>query len=438
MKKVGVLIALLTMLLCVSLVSCKKPHTHNYVNGVCECGDVYEYTVKWLGFNGNVIKEEKVKHGSFVTNTEPEEVEGYEFLGWNYEFNPVVSDLTIQPRYQEIILIEYTITFRTNGGTLEGDSEIVYTDYKDVVLPTPTRQKYDFLGWYQGSMLVEKLEKNGNYTLKAEWIGKAYEIDYHLDGGSFKNEYPTVYHYNEETYLVEPEKEGYAFEGWYSNSSFTGEQIYSISSTSEGEISLYAKWREMNPVVTYHLNGGNWLYQTREEVVEDFLKDAMAWGGKTSKPDGMVRGEGDTQTGFANVFTAIYGIFGSQEYSKKWSWLRTYIIDVTPSSSRTYLSSGDEAYWRYSLGAFLFEEHRGSYPASADYTQDSLANGFWSTLSKYSKNVIELEDDGKLVEPKRIYYVFDGWYLNKDYSGEKVEVTDKNITVYAKWQKIGD
>ena len=62
MKKVGVLIALLTMLLCVSLVSCKKPHTHNYVNGVCECGDVYEYTVKWLGFNGNVIKEEKVKH----------------------------------------------------------------------------------------------------------------------------------------------------------------------------------------------------------------------------------------------------------------------------------------------------------------------------------------------------------------------------------------
>ena len=412
MKRISLVIITLLMVLCLSLASCKKKHTHSFSNGVCDCGEVYEYTVKWLDNNNNILKEEKVPHGEFANAPEAPVVVGFEFVGWDIQSLPVTSDLVIKPLYQEILVIEYTINFKSNGGILEGDSEIVYTDYRDVVLPIPTREKYDFLGWYQGSQLIEKLEKNGNYTLKAEWIGKAYAINYHLDGGSFEGEYPTEYHYHENTALFEPVKEGFSFEGWYSNANFTGEQIYTITSTQEGDVDLYAKWREMNPIVTYHLNGGNWSYQFREEVVEDFLKDVMAWGGKTSKPDGMVRGAGETQVGFANVFTAVYDFFKDVRYANKWSWLRSYIIDVTPSSSATYLSKGDEAYWRYSLGAFLFEEHRNSYPASADFTQDIIANGFWETLSKYSVDKVELEDDGMLATPKRIYYVFGGWYAN--------------------------
>ena len=439
MKKVRGLFILLICLLTLTLVSCNKPsepevpHVHEYQNGECSCGDYLSYVVKFVDNNGNLLKEETVRHGNSATAPDAPVLAGYKFVKWNISFDNVTTNLTISPVYEEEFIMEYTITFRLNGGFMEGENEITYTDFNEVVLPIPTREKYDFLGWYQGSQLIEKLTKNGNYTLKAEWIGKKYEIVYHLDGGELDPSAPLEYEYSTTTKLLEAVKEGYSFEGWYKNGSFTGEAVTKIESTSEGNVELYAKWRKMNPVVTYHLDGGNWNYRSREEVVEDFLKDAMAWGNKTSKPDGMVRGAGETQVGFANVFSAIYGIFSDPVYGPKWNWLRTYIIDVTPSSSRTYLSNGDEAYWRYSLGAFLFEEHRGSYPASADYTQDSLANGFWSTLSKYSKNVIELEDDGKLVEPKRIYYVFDGWYLNEDYSGEKVEVTDKNITVYAKW-----
>ena len=35
--------------------------------------------------------------------------------------------------------------------------------------------------------------------------------------------------------------------------------------------------------------------------------------------------------------------------------------------------------------------------------------------------------------PVRIYYVFDGWYENPDFSGEKVEKVIKDCTLYAKW-----
>ena len=45
------------------------------------------------------------------------------------------------------------------------------------------------------------------------------------------------------------------------------------------------------------------------------------------------------------------------------------------------------------------------------------------------QNEVELGNDFKLATPKRIYYVFDGWYLNENYTGERVEVTDKNIEV---------
>ena len=115
-------------------------------------------------------------------------------------------------------------------------------------------------------------------------------------------------------------------------------------------------------------------------MVDDFLTDAMAYYNKDKKPNCMVDDSG-TQVGFANVFTAIYGIFSSEEYGAKWAWLKEYII-YTATDAKASLESGSEAYWRYSLGAFLFEDHRASWPASADYTNDELANGFWSLLLK--------------------------------------------------------
>ena len=135
-------------------------------------------------------------------------------------------------------------------------------------------------------------------------------------------------------------------------------------------------------------------------------------------------------TSLVTPFTLISLRFSKRPFSSRCA---TIFLAVPALRPATYLSSGEEAYWRYSLGAFLFEVHRSAYPASADFTQDLIANGFWDTLSKYSTNVVELEDDGMLVVPKRIYYVFDGWYDNPEFTGEKITSTDKDIEVYAKW-----
>lgn len=432
MKKLRIFILIAISALILVSASCKKPHEHNYIDGVCECGDTIEvkYTVTFKGFNGEVLKTESVVKNNSATAPDAPAVDGYMFVGWSVDFTNVTSNLEVNALYE--YEMEYTIQFNANGGSVDVE-EIIYTNYKEVELPIPTREHYVFLGWYVRDKKIEKLEKAGNYNLKAEWEGESHAINYHLNEGSLESNAPEYHYYGTSTKLPTPTREGYAFEGWYESSSFSGNEVLRIEETRTSEINVYAKWRKLNPIVTYHLNEGNWQYRMREAVIEDFLKDAMAWGAKTSKPDGMVRGEGDTQTGFANVFSAIHGIFTDDVYGPKWAWLKQYIISVSPLATQSSLRNGDEAFWRYSLGAFLFEEHRATYPISADFTVDANANGFWDELSRASQTVIELDDSLKLQEPLRIYYVFDGWYANPEFTGERITSANANTEVYAKW-----
>ena len=229
---------------------------------------------------------------------------------------------------------------------------------------------------------------------------------------------------------ADPVKEGYKFVGWY----YEG-QLFDFENTVISENTLiYAGWQEIIPNVTYVLNGGNWSYTSRDEMVNDFLADVMKWGNKTSKPDGMVRGAGPTQVGFANVFSAVYGFFKDPRYEAKWAWLKDYIINVTTNNgSKNALKSGTEAYWRYSLGAFLFEEYRSEYPTSADYTNELNANGFWETLSNYEKTAFT--GKGETKTPNKLYYVFKGWYDNPEFNGTPVTEITKDVTLYAKWEE---
>ena len=70
-----------------------------------------------------------------------------------------------------------------------------------------------------------------------------YKINYYLDGGENNPDNPTSYTKSTATIeLKNPLKEGYIFEGWYSDSEFTTE-VTSIPKGSSGTKNLYAKWR---------------------------------------------------------------------------------------------------------------------------------------------------------------------------------------------------
>ena len=399
------------------------------------------YTVTFQTEDGIEVGKVEVEENSLVEEPAVGDREGYEFIGWfleseqwNFETNTVTSNIILKSKWQEVKneATVYTVNLNPNGGTLD-EKVIEFTDYKDVVLPIPSRDNYTFIGWYKGTVKYDSLTENENYFLIAQWMGTSYNITYHLDGGVLNTLSKDTYNFGSGLILYAPTKEGYNFEGWYDNPEFTGSKITRISTTDSGDKDLYAKWVEQQPVITYELNGGNWSYTTREAIVEEFLKDAMTWGGKTTKPDGMVSGTNGTHSGFANVFSSIYGIFSDSQYKAKWAWLKAYIIEATDNvSSKGYLESGNEAFWRYSLGAFLFEEFRDTYPISADYTDEQKANGFWDTLSEYEVNEFEITSNG-LLTPVRIYYVFEGWYDNPEFTGNPITSVTTDTKLYAKW-----
>ncbi|MDE7130743.1 MAG: InlB B-repeat-containing protein [Lachnospiraceae bacterium] len=110
---------------------------------------------------------------------------------------------------------------------------------------------------------------------------KIYTITYELDGGTNSSENPATYTAQTETItLAAAVREGYAFEGWYRDAEFN-EPVTEIVKGSTGDITLYAKWRDISYLdvyrITYELDGGTnsdknpstYTVETETIVLED-------------------------------------------------------------------------------------------------------------------------------------------------------------------------
>ena len=76
----------------------------------------------------------------------------------------------VDPPVKEV----YTITYNLNGGTFSGDVARTFEEGSSYVLPTPTRDKFEFIGWKEikdGNVVDEVVTEleNRNYELKATW-----------------------------------------------------------------------------------------------------------------------------------------------------------------------------------------------------------------------------------------------------------------------------
>lgn len=84
----------------------------------------------------------------------------------------------------------YTVNFNANGGSTPTASKTVTYDSTYGTLPTPTRDGYDFNGWYtaaSGGTQVTSSSKvtiTATQTLYAQWTIKTYTITYDGNGGT--------------------------------------------------------------------------------------------------------------------------------------------------------------------------------------------------------------------------------------------------------------
>lgn len=196
---------------------------------------------------------------------------GYSFAGW-YS-NPSCTGNIIdkinkgstgnKTLYAKWNPIWYSIDYRLNGGTNNNENPIEYTVESVIYLKEPSRNGYDFAGWYMNEdfsdEIVENIptEKAENIILFAKWEPTIYSIEYYTNGGILDSNASTTYTINSQTIqLTTPNREGYSFKGWFYSSSFSGNSISQIGSGSYGNKKLYAKWQPIQYTITYNLDNG--------------------------------------------------------------------------------------------------------------------------------------------------------------------------------------
>ncbi len=122
----------------------------------------------------------------------------------------------------------------------------------------PVREGYTFLGWYlnaegTGSAVTRNSIVNGDHTLYAKWRINTFNVTLNLNYGSNPSVKTVDYGTELSKVLTEPERTGYAFEGWFTDQKCENPVAPDTKVTSD--VTLYAKWIEAKRV-NLVVNGG--------------------------------------------------------------------------------------------------------------------------------------------------------------------------------------
>ena len=215
---------------------------------------------------------------------------GYTFQGWK-NGTVTVDQNTVYTKNTTLTAewtpITYSIVFDGNGGKLSGTVRTSYTEtgvkYGETVKPskTFTKDSYNLTGWAkdpEGTEPVGELRnlvaiQDGSITLYAQWTYDPYEITFDAQGGTITKNGQDVSSVKVNTQEdpintvkatdipVPNEREGYYFEGWYTQPDGKGDLVVpggtNKATVFSGDTTVYAYWKAFAPVtVTLKGNGG--------------------------------------------------------------------------------------------------------------------------------------------------------------------------------------
>lgn len=229
--------------------------------------DKETFTLTFDAQGGTAVKARKVEEGAAVKNLPKTEREGYKFLGWFdaaeggnrvTRINAMSGDMTLYAQWKEKDPTDpedpektvHTVTFDTQGGEEIPAQEV--KDGEDLMrLPTPVREGYKFLGWFdaaEGGNQVKFLQEVfDDVTLYAQWEAEdpedpekqVFTLTFDTQGGETIAPME-VTEGDAVTNLPTPAREGYAFLGWF-DAVEDGNSVTAISEMSE-DVTLYAHW----------------------------------------------------------------------------------------------------------------------------------------------------------------------------------------------------
>lgn len=278
---------------------------------------VEKYRLTWSNGDGGSYEQEvdcdtviTVPDNEFFNDTMRKT--GYTITGWTNEEGYNVGDampakdLTFTAQYT---VNTYTITFNPNGGEVEPAS-MTTVGGKLESLPAPTRSGYSFNGWFDaetgGNKITTDTVFDSDTTVYAQWRRKSsggggtpsYAVKFEENGGT-EVANKTVTRNSKLTAPTAPTKDGFTFEGWYTDKELT--TAYDFDTKVTKSFTLYAKWNEAlneddsNPGTSGHycpslkfndLDITQWYHLDTDYVIEkDIFRGTTE---KTFTPDGNI------------------------------------------------------------------------------------------------------------------------------------------------------
>ena len=166
--------------------------------------DTILYTVKFVDWNGNELKAEKVEYGQSATAPVNPVRDGYTFIGWDGFFNEVTADITIKAQYE---INTYTVRFYDREDNVISTQTVEWNEAaKEPELET--WEGHLFTGWSAAFDHVKS-----NLDIKPVYEVRTYTVTFiGFDGKKLGEQ--AVYWNEAAGGITAPEVEGYTFTGW--------------------------------------------------------------------------------------------------------------------------------------------------------------------------------------------------------------------------------
>ncbi len=216
-----------------------------------------EYTITFY-IDGEAVDSIETSGNERLTLPAAPEKDDHTFEGWffdngtwqerltanTYEETPLTEDVSVYAYYKKIggsepeQPQEYTVIFEVDHGTPIAPITTSRIDEE----PQTTRDGYTFAGWYKDGGFVKKAvfpyEVTEDQTLYAKWEKNKYTVRFDTDGGTYVSDMIV----SAIDRSPETTKDGYEFEGWYTDKTFSNKISFPYEVTEDQ--TLYAKWTQ--------------------------------------------------------------------------------------------------------------------------------------------------------------------------------------------------
>lgn len=273
-------------------------------------------------FHGKVTNNGTIRKGTFtkeVINESSGAINGGTFTGTITNNDGTVSGGDFSKATLNGMLV---ITFDPDNGDQSITQKVDWSkDGAALTAPASTNEGHSLDGWYYDN---NGTETKWNFdmdtvkctmTLKAKWELSTYSVTLQTDGGTIASgKEVTGYTYGTGAVLptaADITREGYRFDGWYADSSFSSSPITEISATETGNKTFYAKWTKNTTPIVPDNNTSN--------IVEQYKTDDSSSGEQTDRevPSPVVKN------------TTSYLTYTVQAGDTLWKIARKYNCSIT-------------------------------------------------------------------------------------------------------------